>query len=119
MKTALSKYDNNCYQSGNNVKTAFWYLTNVLCFINPLNPFSGLKVAFLRLYGAKIGNGVLIKSGVNIKYPCKLEIGDHCWIGGQVWIDNVAHVILKNNVCISQGAFLVCGNHNYKNQVSI
>jgi len=51
---------------------------------------------------------------VNIKYPWKLKIGDHCWIGEKVWIDNLDEVTIGNHVCISQGAFLICGNHNYK-----
>ena len=58
--------------------------------------------------------GVVIKPGVNIKYPWKLEIGNHSWIGEQVWIDNLAGVKIGSNVCLSQGAMLLCGNHNYK-----
>ncbi len=67
----------------------------------------------LRLFGANIGKGVLIKPGVNIKYPWFLEIGDHCWIGENAWIDNLAKVTLGAHVCISQGAYLLTGNHDY------
>jgi len=56
----------------------------------------------------------LIKPGVNIKYPWFLEIGNNTWIGEQVWIDNLGLVKIGSNVCISQGAMLLCGNHNYK-----
>ncbi len=114
MKTDLSTYDNSWYQPGSKLKTILWYFINVLFFLNPLNPVSGIKVKLLRLFGARIGEGVVIKPGVNIKYPWKLEIGDHCWIGEKVWIDNLGEVKLGNNVCISQGALLLCGNHNYK-----
>jgi putative colanic acid biosynthesis acetyltransferase WcaF len=31
-----------------------------------------------------------------------------------VWIDNLADVTIEDNVCISQGALLLSGNHNYK-----
>lgn len=95
-------------------KRLCWYLTNVVFFINPAQPFSGLKVALLRLYGAKVGQGVVIKPGVNIKYPWLLEIGDHTWIGERVWIDNLAKVEIGSHVCISQGAMLLTGNHDYK-----
>lgn len=41
-------------------------------------------------------------------------IGNYVWIGEEVWIDNLAKVTLKDNSCVSQGALLLCGNHNYK-----
>lgn len=115
MKTDLSKYNNSWYDPGaGKMKIALWYFVNVLFFINPLNPFSGLKIFILQMFGAKIGNGVLIKPAVNIKYPWLLEIGDYTWIGENVWIDNLAKVKIGSNCCISQGAMLLCGNHNYK-----
>ncbi len=68
----------------------------------------------LRLFGAKIGAQVVIKPKVNIKYPWLLEIGDHAWIGEKVWIDNLVQVSIGSHACISQGALLLTGNHNYK-----
>jgi putative colanic acid biosynthesis acetyltransferase WcaF len=68
----------------------------------------------LRLFGAKVGIRVVIKPKVNIKYPWKLVIGDNCWIGEDVWIDNLTTVNIESNVCISQGAMLLTGNHDYK-----
>ncbi|CAN5601530.1 putative colanic acid biosynthesis acetyltransferase [soil metagenome] len=115
LKTDLSSYNNSWYKTGaGSVKMALWYFVNVLFFINPLNPISTLKVFLLRLFGAKIGKGVVIKPTVNIKYPWLLEIGDQVWIGEKVWIDNLALVRIGNNCCLSQGAMLLCGNHNYK-----
>ncbi len=96
------------------LKRLLWYVTNVLFFINRLNPLSGLKCFLLRCFGARIGKGVVIKPGVNIKYPWKLAVGDHTWIGESVWIDNLADVEIGKSVCISQGAMLLTGNHNYK-----
>jgi putative colanic acid biosynthesis acetyltransferase WcaF len=34
-----------------------------------------------------------------------------------VWIDNLDDVSIADNVCISQGALLLSGNHNYKKQI--
>lgn len=113
--TQLSTYNNSWYNPGGGpIKRLIWYYVNILFFMNPLNPFSGLKVFLLRLFGAKVGKGVVIKPNVNIKYPWLLEIGDHTWIGERAWIDNLAQVKIGKNCCISQGAMLLCGNHNYK-----
>ena len=114
MNTDLSNYDNSWYSPGSPIKRLVWYFINVLFFINPLNPLSDFKVWLLRVFGAKIGKGVVVKPGVNIKYPWLLEIGNYTWIGENVWIDNLAKVKIGSNVCISQGAMLLCGNHNYK-----
>lgn len=114
MNSDLSKYDNSWYTPGSKWKILLWYFINVFFFVNPLNPLLGIKVKLLRLFGARIGKGVWIKPGVNIKYPWKLTIGNHCWIGENVWIDNLDQVTIGNNVCLSQGAMLLCGNHNYK-----
>ena len=113
-KTDLSKYNNSWYHPGKKVVCVLWYFINVVFFVSHIIPLSGLKVWLLKLFGAKVGHSVVIKPGVNIKYPWKLVIGDYSWIGEDVWIDNLAKVTIGNNVCISQGAMLLCGNHNYK-----
>ncbi len=95
-------------------KQVCWYFTNVLVLKNSLLPGSGLRVFFLRLFGARVGKGVVIKPCVNIKFPWKLSIGDDSWIGEKVWIDNLAEVSIGSSVCISQGAIILTGNHDYK-----
>jgi putative colanic acid biosynthesis acetyltransferase WcaF len=114
-KVNNASFNNDWYDVGRSrLVTILWYFTNILFFINPLNPISSLKVFLLRLFGAKIGKGVLIKPCVNIKYPWKLSIDDYSWVGENVWIDNLNDVSIGKNVCISQGAMLLTGNHNYK-----
>ncbi len=112
--TDLAKYNNSWYNTGAGViKRTLWYFTNSLFFINSLNPSSGIKIILLRMFGAKIGRGVVIKPGVNIKYPWKLQVGDYSWIGERTWIDNLDNITIGANCCISQGALLLCGNHDY------
>ena len=111
----LSKYDNSWYHVGaRRWKCILWYFTNVLFFLNPLCPLVRWKVKLLRMFGAKIGKGVVIKPSVNVKYPWNLKVGNYVWIGENVWIDNLMMVTIGDNCCISQGAMLLCGNHNYK-----
>ncbi|MGD1843917.1 MAG: WcaF family extracellular polysaccharide biosynthesis acetyltransferase [Salibacteraceae bacterium] len=114
-KVDLSSFNNDWYRPGGNpLGRLLWYFVNVAFFINPLNPSSGAKVMLLRWFGAKVGKGVVIKPAVNIKYPWNLEIGNYSWIGERVWIDCLDKVSIGANVCISQGALVLSGNHNYK-----
>ncbi|WP_374759918.1 putative colanic acid biosynthesis acetyltransferase [Fibrella rubiginis] len=113
-RTDLSAYNNQWFNPGPRWKILLWHFTNAWLF-NSYAPLpASLKVSLLRLFGAKVGQGVLIKPAVNIKYPWLLTIGDHVWIGEQVWIDNLTQVTIENNVCLSQGAMLLTGNHDYQ-----
>lgn len=75
-------------------------------------PFSSLKVAVLRAFGAQIGTGVRIKPGLRVKFPWRLSVGNHSWLG-PAWIDNLAAVQIGNHVCISQDAYLCTGSHDW------
>ena len=109
----LAEYNNSHFSTGSGpVKRILWHFVNGL-FFKSFFHFYGLKVFLLKLFGAEIGMNVLIKPNVNIKYPWNLIVGNNVWIGEEVWIDNLVTVQIGNNVCISQGAMLLCGNHNF------
>lgn len=111
----LDQYDNKSYNCGRGILVqSLWFFIGLPILRSQINPFSGLRCSLLRLFGAKIGTGVVIKPGVRVKYPWKLSIGDHSWIGEDVWIDNLAQVTIGSHVCISQAAYLCTGNHDWK-----
>lgn len=111
----LGKYNNEWYNTNAGaVKRTVWYFVNAIIFNSGLFPLNGLKKSLLKAFGCKVGTKVVIKPNVNIKYPWLLKIGDNSWIGENVWIDNLTHVTIESDVCISQGAMILCGNHNYK-----
>ncbi len=116
METNLANFNNDWFNPGNRLKRLCWYFVNLFFFKTGLFPFSGLKVLILKSFGAQIGNNVNIKPSVNIKYAWNLKIGNNTWIGENVWIDNLVTIYIGSNVCISQGAFLLTGNHNYKKE---
>ncbi len=109
----LDTFKNPEYNPGNVFLRAIWFFVNAVVFQSRLLPFYGLKRFLLRLFGAKIGKNVVIKPSVNIKYPWFLNIGENSWIGEGVWIDNLRQVNIGANCCISQGALLLCGNHDF------
>lgn len=114
-QTDLSTYNNYPYHPGGNAVTrVLWHYFNALFLKTGLLPVNAFKRFLLRLFGAQVGKGVVIKPGVSIKYPWHLKIGDNTWLGERVWIDNLVLVSIGNNVCISQGAILQTGSHNYK-----
>lgn len=115
MSMNLAQYDKRGYDPGGGpCKRGLWYVVNAVLFNSWLWPGSGLKVSILRRFGAKVGVGVVIKPRVNIKFPWHLTVGDYVWIGEGVWIDNLVKVAIGSNVCLSQEAYLLTGNHDYK-----
>ncbi len=115
LQTNLASYNNHPYHPGGNaLKRLLWLYTNALFFKTNLVPINGFKIFLLRLFGAKIGKQVTIKPCVNIKYPWLLTIGNNTWIGENVWIDCLVDLTIGANVCLSQGALLLTGSHNYK-----
>ncbi|CAM4122248.1 putative colanic acid biosynthesis acetyltransferase WcaF [Pedobacter westerhofensis] len=96
------------------LKEISWYLIKVIFFLSALPYPNGLKCLLLRLYGAKVGSGVVIKPRVNIHFPWKLDIGNDVWIGEEAFLLNFEQLIVGNNVCISQRAFLCGGNHDFR-----
>lgn len=113
-KTDLSRFNNDWYNHGSRLKVLGWFLVNTLVLKNHLPIPVTLKRAVLRWFGAKLGQEVMIKPGVNIKYPWLLSVGNYVWIGENVWIDNLSLVTIDDNACISQGAMLLTGNHDYR-----
>lgn len=91
-----------------------WYVVSTVLFESAIHLPYSWKAAILRLFGARIGRGLVIKPRVKIKFPWFLSIGNHTWLGERVWIDNLAPVQIGNNVCISQDALMLTGNHDYR-----
>ena len=109
----LEDYNNAWYQPGGSaLKRALWMLLAQPVFASGWVSY-GLRARMLRLFGARVGTGVVIKPGVQVKYPWHLELGDHCWIGEGVWIDNLTTVRIGTQCCVSQGAYLCTGNHDW------
>lgn len=114
MKTNLKSFDSSNFNKGaSKLKQFTWIILNAIFIQSSWLPLMWPKVALLKIFGAKIGKGVIIKTAVTIKFPWKLEVGSNVWIGENVWIDNLDNVCIGNNVCISQGALLLTGNHDY------
>jgi putative colanic acid biosynthesis acetyltransferase WcaF len=111
----LAAFDNPEYSPGRGiVLRMLWYYCSLLVFESGWLPVSGPKARLLRLFGARVGVGLVIKPNVRIKYPWRLVVGDHCWIGQGAWIDNIEDVRIGNHVCVSQLVYFCTGSHDYR-----
>jgi putative colanic acid biosynthesis acetyltransferase WcaF len=111
----LSRFRNSEYDPGRPFAVRMlWFLIGQPLLRCSIVPSSAFRRALLTMFGARIGKGAVIKPGVRVKYPWNLETGEHCWIGEDAWLDNLAPITLGNDVCISQDAYLCTGNHDTK-----
>ena len=112
----LDKFSNQHFDRGAPlVVEALWYFASSI-LVSSWVPGSSWRRILLRAFGARIGRGIVIKPRVRIKYPWRLTIGDNCWIGESVWLDNLAEVSIGDQVCISQGAYLCTGSHDWSRE---
>ena len=95
------------------IKDALWFLVRFFFFANALPWPSPLRVGLLRLFGARVGRRVVVRSNVNITFPWRLTVGDDVWFGDDVLILSLAPVVIESSVCISPRAFLCTGSHRF------
>jgi putative colanic acid biosynthesis acetyltransferase WcaF len=110
----LSSYSAADFDRGaSRVREALWIAASLLFFRAPWPIPSAARRGLLRIFGAKVGRGVVLRSGICITFPWRLTAGDHVWIGENVRILNLAPVSIGSHVCVSQEVFLCTGSHDF------
>ena len=111
---SLSSYrPPSTWERGSIYSRFFWFLLGKPLLASFL-PGTFWRKSLLKLFGARIGSGGRLKPRLHITDPRMLVVGNDCWFGEDLWIDNIAPVTIGNEVCLSQGAYLCTGNHNYR-----
>lgn len=90
-----------------------WWLVQASLFAWSPQFLYGWRRFLLRLFGAKIGQKVLIRPSVRVTYPWKLSIGDYSWIGDQVELYTLGEITIGANVVVSQRSYLCTGSHDF------
>lgn len=112
----LRRYDSANFDRGrSNGIVLLWWLVQAIAF--PLSPhhLNGIRAGLLRLFGAQIGENVLIRPTARFTYPWKVNIGDHTWIGDDVVFYSLDQITVGSHCIISQHSYLCTGSHDITN----
>jgi putative colanic acid biosynthesis acetyltransferase WcaF len=90
-----------------------WRLVQSSLFALSPQAMYSWRAWLLRLFGAKIGRGAIIRPSVKIPYPWKLTIGDHCHIGDEVHLYTYAEIEIGDCAVVSQRSYICTGSHDY------
>ncbi len=85
---------------------------NCVNLLLPDRPCYGLRRAWLRLAGIRIGKHACIAAGARL-YDRFITIGDRAWIGPETSILSCRHgaVTVGDRVAVGPGVMLVSGSH--------
>jgi len=90
-----------------------WWMVQALLFHPSPQVLYGWRRFLLRLFGAHVGKGVLIRPSVTVTYPWKLNIGDWSWVGDRVTLYTLGEIAIGENAVVSQHSYLCTGSHDY------
>ncbi len=90
-----------------------WWVVQKLFFNSSPQFMYGWRRFLLKMFGAKIGKGVILRPSAHIQFPWKLSIGDYSWIGDEVVLYSLGNIEIGKNVVISQRSYLCAGTHDY------
>jgi len=101
------------FRGGSKVKVQIWWIIQDTLFRWSPQVLFGWRRFLLRLFGAKIGSHVNIRSSVKVTYPWKLNIGDHVWIGDDCVLYNLGEIRIGNHVALAHKVYVNTGGHEY------
>ncbi|HAC63680.1 MAG TPA: colanic acid biosynthesis acetyltransferase WcaF [Cyanothece sp. UBA12306] len=109
----LHQYDQSWFDRGRpGWYVLFWWLVQAIAFPLSLHQANSFRCWLLRLFGAKIGDGVVIRPTARFTYPWKVEIGDYSWIGDDVVFYSLDHLTIGRQCVVSQKCYLCTGSHD-------
>ena len=90
-----------------------WWIVQATLFRWSPQVAFGWRRWLLRLFGARIGRGVLIRPSVEVTYPWKLTVGNWSWIGDHATLYTLGEITIGDNVVISQHSYICSASHDY------
>lgn len=92
---------------------AIWMLIGRPIFRMSFHNWYAFRAALLRLFGAKVGDGVAVRPTVHVEVPWMLDIDDDATIGDYAILYSLGRIRIGKRAIISQYAHLCAGTHDY------
>jgi acetyltransferase-like isoleucine patch superfamily enzyme/glycosyltransferase involved in cell wall biosynthesis len=92
---------------------AIWMLLGRPLFRISFHNWYGFRARMLRLFGAKIGDGVRIRPSVNVEIPWNLDIKDGVTVGDYAILYSLGVITIGERTIVSQYAHLCAGTHDH------
>jgi putative colanic acid biosynthesis acetyltransferase WcaF len=89
-----------------------WWMVQSTLFSRSPQVLYGWRRFLLRLFGCRVGKGVLVRPSAEITYPWKVSIGDYSWIGDHVTLYSLGEIHIGANAVVSQRSYLCTGAHD-------
>jgi putative colanic acid biosynthesis acetyltransferase WcaF len=89
-----------------------WWIVQATLFRLSPQGLYGWRRCLLRLFGARIGCGVLVRPTVRITFPWKVSVGNNSWIGDDVVLYSLGPITIGANAVVSQKSYLCAGSHD-------
>ena len=93
-----------------------WWIVQKLFFNSSPQFMYAWRRFLLKMFGAKIGKGVILRPSAHIQFPWKVSIGDYSWIGDEVVLYSLGEIEIGKNVVVSQKSYLCTGSHDYQQE---
>jgi len=100
------------YYQRSMVWVQFWWIVQATIFALSPQVCYRWRVFLLRLFGASVGKGVLIRSSARFTLPWKVSIGNYCRIGDDAVLYSLDEIEIGDLTVISQRSYLCTGSHD-------
>lgn len=89
-----------------------WWIVQALLFRPSPQFMYAWRRWLLRLFGAEVGVGVILRPTMRVQFPWKVNIGDYAWIGDDVVLYSLGPITIGEHAVVSQKSYLCTGSHD-------
>jgi acetyltransferase-like isoleucine patch superfamily enzyme len=95
------------------IARAFWMLLGRPVFRASFHNWYEFRSWWLRLFGARIGNGVRLRPTAHVEIPWNVDIRDGATVGDHAIVYSLGRITIGERTIVSQYAHLCAGTHDF------